>query len=105
MPTKKKFDFMMCAITFSLTFTALMFIAAMVLRCYGIDTSHETTLTATVFGGELVLGILRVISKDRAPSAEESRIDAATQNLKAGLAKVANEVVIKNNNSGTGANG
>jgi len=105
LPVKKKIDFMQLAITFSLTFTALVFVAAMVLRCFGIDTSHETTLTATVFGGELVLGILRVLSKDRVLSAEESRLDVATQNVKNAIQTAANKVGLNKNNNTNTSNG
>ena len=46
-------SFMTFAVVFCLGFTALMIIACYIARWFGVDTTHELTITATVFGGEL----------------------------------------------------
>ena len=62
MPEKKRIDFMMILVCFCLVFTALMIVACYVGRWYGVDTTHELTITAGLFGGELVLMMVKKLT-------------------------------------------
>ena len=65
MNQKAKTRFMTRVVRFCIGFTAVMIVACYVARWFGVDTSHELTVTATVFGGELLLTVvLRLTEKE-----------------------------------------
>ena len=72
MPQKAKTRFMTRMVRFCIGFTAFMIIACYVARWFGVDTSHELTITATVFGGELLLTVvLKLLEKDKKEDAKD----------------------------------
>lgn len=65
MSKKKQVSFMTKTVVICLSFTAAMIIACYVGRWYGIDTSHELTITSVVFGGEMILLIVKKLIDDQ----------------------------------------
>ena len=59
MNERKRFRFMNVLVCLCLGFTALMAAACYVASWFGVDTDHELTVTATVFGGDLVLMMVK----------------------------------------------
>ena len=65
-PTRReRFRFMNVMVCLCLGFTALMIVACYVGRWFGVDTSHELTVTATVFGGELTLMMVKKLTQGK----------------------------------------
>ena len=71
MNQKAKVRFMNVMVCLCLGFTALMIVACYVGRWFGVDTSHELTVTATVFGGELMLMMGKKLIQDKRKRSEE----------------------------------
>ena len=66
MNQKTKTRFMTRIVRFCIGFTAVMIVACFIARWFGVDTSHELTITATVFGGELLLTVvLELLKKEK----------------------------------------
>ena len=66
MNQKTKTRFMTRIVRFCIGFTAVMIVACYVASWFGVDTDHVLTITATVFGGELLLTVvLELLKKDK----------------------------------------
>ena len=53
MPEKDRLSFMSRMVAFCVGFTAVMIVACYIGRWFGVDTTHELTLTVSFFGVEL----------------------------------------------------
>ncbi|MBN1776632.1 MAG: hypothetical protein JW811_00770 [Clostridiales bacterium] len=51
-------QFLKGAVVFCLGFSAFMILLCYIGRWFGVDTSHELTITSTIFGGNLVLTLI-----------------------------------------------
>ena len=57
--------FLKGAVVFCLGFSALMILLCYIGRWFDVDTSHELTITSTIFGGNLVLTLIIELIKLR----------------------------------------
>jgi len=69
---KEKIRFLTRTVQFCIRFTAVMVVACYIGRWFEVDTTHELTVTATVFGGELLLtAVLQLLDKEPKKDKEE----------------------------------
>jgi uncharacterized membrane protein (DUF485 family) len=67
--------FLKGAVVFCLGFNAFMILLCYIGRWFGVDTSHELTITSTVFGGNLIITLIIELVKIKRAAKKAERED------------------------------